>query len=72
MLRYNDAEYTVVALAASRASMTPTGYAAQVALDAARGAARTPDADREGLLELMRAGLNFAATATTSTRPPAF
>ena len=34
--------------------MTPTGYAAQVALGAARDAtSTTPDADREVLLELM-------------------
>jgi hypothetical protein len=54
MLRYDDAEYDVLASAASRAGMTPTGYAAHVALDAARDATgSTPDADREVLLELM-------------------
>jgi hypothetical protein len=54
MLRYDDAEYDVVASAASRAGMTPTGYAAHVALEAARGAkASTAQADREVLLELM-------------------
>jgi hypothetical protein len=54
MLRYDDAEYDVVASAASRAGMTPTGYAAHVALDGARDTnARTPDANREVLLELM-------------------
>lgn len=54
MLRYDDAEYEVVASAASRAGMTPTGYAAHVALHTARGAtASTHQADREVLLELM-------------------
>jgi hypothetical protein len=54
MLRYDDAEYDAVASAASRAGMTPTGYAAHVALDAAWNATgSTPTADREVLLELM-------------------
>lgn len=53
MLRYDDVEYDVVATAASRAGMTPTGYAAQVALGVARDAADTPAANREVLLELM-------------------
>jgi hypothetical protein len=54
MLRYDDAEYDVVAFAASRAGMTPTGYAAHVALIAARDAsASVHDASQEVLLELM-------------------
>jgi hypothetical protein len=54
MLRYDDAEYDAVTSAAYRAGMTPTGYAAHVALNAARDAATcTPDADRDALLELM-------------------
>jgi len=54
MLRYDDAEYDLVASAASRAGMTPTGYAAQVALSVARdGDVHTSAAHRDLLLELM-------------------
>jgi hypothetical protein len=54
MLRYDDAEYDLVAAAASRAGMTPTGYAAHVALSVAQdGDGDTSDAHRELLLELM-------------------
>ncbi len=53
MLRYDDAEYDIVASAASRAGMTPTGYAPTQHWTPRGATASTPDADREVLLELM-------------------
>jgi hypothetical protein len=53
MLRYDDDEFDVVASAALRAGMTPTGYAAQAALSVARDAPVSTDRDRDVLAELM-------------------
>ncbi len=56
--RYDEGEMAVVAAAAARAGMTPSGYVAATALAAAAGS-RPPDAsgDRELLAELMQARL---------------
>ena len=56
MLRYDEQEYAAVAAAAAKTGLTPTGYAAQVALAAATETA--PPAGeplREALTELMAA-----------------
>jgi hypothetical protein len=56
MLRYDDAEFTAVLDAAKRSGLTPSGYAAEVALAFATES-RPPEGDplREALVELMQA-----------------
>ena len=56
--RYDEGERAVVAAAAARAGMTPSGYVAATALAVAAGS-RPPDAsgDRELLAELLQARL---------------
>ena len=56
--RYDEGEMAVVAAAAARAGMTPSGYVAATALAVAAGS-RPPDAsgDRELLAELLQARL---------------
>lgn len=56
MLRYDEAEYAAVCHAAQKVGLTPTGYAALVALAAATDQAPpTPDPLRDALAELMAA-----------------
>ncbi len=61
--RYDEGEMAVVAAAAARAGMTPSGYVAATALAVASDS-RPPDAsgDRELLGELLQARLRCAAT----------
>ncbi len=56
MLRYDDAEFAAVLDAATRSGLTPSGYAAEVALAQATES-RPPEGDplREVLVELMQA-----------------
>ncbi|GAA4352022.1 plasmid mobilization protein [Angustibacter luteus] len=55
-LRYSDDEYAAVVQAAREAGLTPTGYAAEAALAAARGTETPSTAPwRVALLELMDA-----------------
>ena len=56
MLRYDDAEFAAVLDAAKRSGLTPSGYAAEVALAQATES-RPPEGDpfREVLVELMQA-----------------
>jgi hypothetical protein len=56
MLRYDDAEFAAVLDAAKRSGLTPSGYAAEVALAFATES-RPPEGDplREALVELMQA-----------------
>jgi hypothetical protein len=56
MLRYDDAEFAAVLDAAKRSGLTPSGYAAEVALASATEG-RPPEGDplREALVELMQA-----------------
>jgi hypothetical protein len=56
MLRYDECEYAAVCTAARKVGLTPTGYAAQVALAAATDEPLpTPDPLRDALTELMAA-----------------
>lgn len=56
LLRYSDEEYAAVVAAAQAAGLTPTGYAAEAALAAARGLeAPSVLPLREALVELMAA-----------------
>ena len=79
MLRYDDAEYAADAAAAAKTGLTPTGYAAQVALAAATETT-PPVAEplREALAELMAArtqvrkfGVNVNQAVRESSTPPA-
>jgi hypothetical protein len=56
MLRYDDEEFAAVLEAAKRSGLTPSGYAAEVALAFATEG-RPPEGDplREALVELMQA-----------------
>ena len=56
MLRYDDAEFATVLDAAKRSGLTPSGFAAEVALAYATES-RPPEGDpfREALVELMQA-----------------
>jgi hypothetical protein len=56
MLRYDEAEFAAVLDAARRSGLTPSGYAAEVALAFATES-RPPEGDplREALVELMQA-----------------
>jgi hypothetical protein len=56
MIRYDEAEYAAVCDAARKVGLTPTGYAAQVALAVATGTP-PPAADplRDALVELIAA-----------------
>jgi hypothetical protein len=56
MLRFDDAEFAAVLDAAQRSGLTPSGYAAEVAIAVATES-RPPEGDpfREALVELMQA-----------------
>ena len=56
LVRYDDAEYAAVKVAAERAGLTATGYVAAAALATATGTTPpVPSLAREALLELMEA-----------------
>ena len=55
-MRYSEQEYCDLQAAAARAGLTPSGYAADAALAAARGSQPpTPEPWREALAEVMSA-----------------
>ena len=64
-VRLSEQEYVELADAASRAGLTPTGYAAEAALAAARGS-RPPSAEpwRQALTEVMAARTQVRRYAT--------
>lgn len=79
-LRLDDNELAVVAEAAARAGLTPTGYAAAAALSAARGTLAPGAPTRDVLLQLVQArtalgkigaNLNQLAAAANSGEMPA-
>ncbi len=76
-VRFAEEEFAVIALAAGRAGLTPTGYVGAVALAAARGTVPpVPSASRQALSELVAAraavrrfggNVNQAVAALNST-----
>jgi hypothetical protein len=54
-VRFDEAEYTAIAAAASRADLSPTAYVGTAALSAARGTEVPGAPIREALTELMQA-----------------